>query len=79
MSTAVGVHEAKTQLSRLLQQVEGGATIVITRGGKPVARLVPLAEEPRRPGRLKSRIRIAKDFEAPLPDELLRRFRGEVE
>ncbi len=79
MRAAVSVHEAKTHLSRLLQEVQGGASIVITKGGKPVARLVPLAGEPRRPGRLKGKIRIAKDFDAPLPEELLRRFRGEGE
>jgi len=79
--TEVNVHEAKTHLSRLLQEVEGGATIVITKGGRPVARLVPLARaaEPRRPGRLKGKIRIARDFDAPLPAALLRRFRGEGE
>jgi prevent-host-death family protein len=77
MTDRVSVHEAKTHLSRLLQEVQEGAAIVITRGGKPVARLVPLAAEPRRPGRLKGKIRIAKDFDAPLPEELLRHFRGE--
>lgn len=75
--TTASVHEAKTHLSRLLQEVEAGASIVITRGGKPVARLVPLAAEARRPGRLKGKIRIAKDFDAPLPAAILRRFRGE--
>lgn len=74
---SASVHEAKTHLSRLLQEVQGGASIVITKGGKPVARLVPLASEPRRPGRLEGKIRIAEDFDAPLPPELLRRFEGE--
>lgn len=79
MPGTVSVHEAKTHLSRLLQEVERGGSIVITKSGKPVARLVPLAGEPRRPGRLKGRIRIANDFDAPLPAELMRRFRGESE
>jgi prevent-host-death family protein len=39
----VGVYEAKTRLPKLLDQVEGGATITITRHGKPVALLVPVA------------------------------------
>jgi prevent-host-death family protein len=78
MSESVSVHEAKTHLSRLLQKVEGGESIVITRGGKPVARLEALSAAPRRPGSLKGRIRIARDFEAPLPAELLRQFRGEA-
>jgi prevent-host-death family protein len=48
----VNVHEAKTQLSRLLQEVEGGDEIVIARNGTPVARLVPHVQEskPREPG-----------------------------
>jgi prevent-host-death family protein len=79
MSESVSVHEAKTHLSRLIQKVEAGGSIVITRGGKPVARLEALSASPRRPGSLKGRIRIARDFEAPLPAELLRQFRGEAE
>jgi prevent-host-death family protein len=78
MSGTASVHEAKTHLSRLLQRVESaGESIVITRSGKPVARLVPVGGEPRRPGRLKGRIRIGKDFDAPLPAALLGAFRGE--
>lgn len=67
----VSVHEAKTHLSRLLQRVEAGEEVVIARDGHPVARLVPVAERrPRRPGRLKGSIRISRDFDAPLPEEL---------
>jgi prevent-host-death family protein len=48
----VNVHEAKTQLSRLLQEVENGEEVVIARNGEPVAKLVPHVEErkPREPG-----------------------------
>jgi prevent-host-death family protein len=48
----VNVHEAKTQLSRLLQVVENGQEVVIARNGEPVAKLVPRVEErkPREPG-----------------------------
>ena len=68
MST-VSVHEAKTHLSRLLQQVEAGEEVVITRAGEPVARLVGVGPRlPREPGRLKHAIKIGRDFEAPLPD-----------
>jgi len=55
----INVHAAKTQLSRLLLRVEAGEEIIIARGGKPVARLVPLeaAKAPQRvPGRLKGKI-----------------------
>jgi prevent-host-death family protein len=68
MST-VSVHEAKTHLSRLLQRVEAGEEVVITRGGEPVACLVAVAPKlPREAGRLKQAIEIREDFEAPLPD-----------
>jgi prevent-host-death family protein len=78
MSGTASVHEAKTHLSRLLQRVESsGESIVITRSGKPVARLVPVGGEPRRPGRLRGRIRIARDFDAPLPGTLLGAFHGD--
>jgi prevent-host-death family protein len=75
----VRVHEAKTHLSRLLERVEKGEVITIARGKHPVARLVPITDPPRQPGRLKGRIRISKDFDAPLPPELLAAFRGERE
>jgi prevent-host-death family protein len=72
----VNVHEAKTHLSRLLERAAKGERIVIARAGKPVAVLGPLIEssQPRKPGRLKGRIRLAKDFDAALPDSLLDSF-----
>jgi len=77
--TSINVHEAKTHLSRLLERVAGGEEIVIARSGRPVARLVPYTAPPRQPGRLKGKIHIAPDFDAPLPEELARAFRGEGE
>jgi prevent-host-death family protein len=73
----VNIHEAKTQLSRLLSRVEAGESIVIARNGKPVAQLVPISSRPRRPGRLKGKLRIHTDFDAPLPEEMAAAFRGE--
>ena len=72
----VNVHEAKTHLSRLLEEVEGGGEVIIARAGKPVARLVPHRGErkPREPGLLKGRIWIADDFDEP--DEQLERDFG---
>ena len=78
MST-YNVHEAKTHLSRLLDRVAEGEEIVIAKSGRPVAKLVRVSLEPRKPGRLKGRIRIAPDFDEPLPDEILTAFRGEGE
>ena len=74
---SVNVHEAKTHLSRLLARVEAGEEIVLSRHGRAVARLVPLARARRRPGAMKGRIRMARNFDAPLPDAIARAFRGE--
>ena len=73
------VHEAKTHLSKLLDRVAQGEEIIIAKSGKPVAKLVRVAVEPRRPGRLKGRIRVGADFDEPLPEEILAAFRGERE
>jgi prevent-host-death family protein len=71
------VHEAKTHLSRLLERVAAGEEITIARNGRPIARLVPVVNRPRKPGRLKGRIRLAASFENPLPESIARAFRGE--
>lgn len=75
----VNMHEAKTHLSRLVERVEAGEEIVISRAGTPVARLVPVrAPGPRRePGSLRGRIYVADDFDAPLPADIAAAFAGE--
>ena len=71
----VGVHEAKTHLSRLLRQVMAGEEVVITRGGVPIARLVPAGERrTRRLGSDKGLYAVPDDFDAPLPDDVLDTF-----
>ena len=72
----VSVHEAKTHLSRLLRQATAGEEVVITRSGRPVARLVPI--EGSRPvfGVDEGRFAIPDDFDAPLDEDLLRAFEG---
>ena len=76
VAKTVNVHEAKTHLSQLLQQVRGGEEIVIAKAGKPVARLVAVTEKQgrRRPGSAKGTLSYADDFDAPLPDEVLETF-----
>jgi prevent-host-death family protein len=67
----VGVHEAKTHLSRLLRRVSAGEEIVITSGGEPVARLVAVEPRKRRLlGADRGRFVVHDDFDAPLPDEV---------
>ncbi len=71
----VNVHEAKTHLSKLLKRVAAGEEIVISRAGKPVARLVPA--EPREErifGHDAGRFEVPEDFNAPLPDDVLDAF-----
>ena len=63
-----GVHQAKTQLSRLLERVAAGEEVVIVRHGKPIAKLVPFGErEPRRPGLARGRVTDA--FFESLPED----------
>ena len=67
--TSVNVHQAKTQLSRLLQLVEAGETIIIARAGKPSAQLVPINTHPKGikpPGAMRDQISIGDDFNLPL-------------
>ena len=73
----VGVHEAKTHLSKLLQRVEDGEEVVITRSGKPVARLVSAQPKRRRVlGLDEGLFTVPDDFNDPLPDEVLDAFYG---
>jgi prevent-host-death family protein len=75
----VNIHEAKTHLSRLLQRVAAGEEVTIARAGVPVARLVavePKKKKIRPLGMDRGRVWVADDFDAPLPDELLKEFYG---
>ncbi|HEX8561272.1 MAG TPA: type II toxin-antitoxin system Phd/YefM family antitoxin [Pyrinomonadaceae bacterium] len=74
----VNVHEAKTNLSRLLQRVAAGEEVVIARAGVPVARLVPVKPSggKRTLGEDEGRGWIADDFDAPLPADLAEAFEG---
>ena len=74
----VSIYEAKTRLSHLVDRALRGDQVVITRYGRPVARLVPAAQarKTRRLGALRGKIRVAADFDAPLPNDLLVLFEG---
>lgn len=74
----VNIHEAKTQFSKLIDAVTRGEEILIAKAGKPAAMLVPVhpLHPVRTPGAMKGKIRIAADFDAPLPDEVLAGFEG---
>ena len=74
----VNIHEAKTHLSRLLQRVAAGEEVTIARAGVPVARLVAVdPKKKQRPlGFARGEVWVADDFDAPLPDDLLKQFYG---
>jgi prevent-host-death family protein len=74
----VNAHQAKTQLSKLLRRVAAGEEISIANRGMPVARLVPAStgKSKRNLGVYGDTIKIADDFDAPLPDEILDAFEG---
>lgn len=74
------IHEAKSNLSRLIELAAAGEEVIISKAGKPVARLIPytVRKKPRRLGILKGQVRIAPDFDE-LPPALAAAFRGECE
>ncbi len=74
----VNIHQAKTHFSRLLQRVADGEEVIIARAGVPVAKLVAIESNPKvRPlGFARGEVWVADDFDAPLPDELLKEFYG---
>jgi len=76
----VNIYEAKSQLSRLVDEVEAGAEIVLARNGRPVALIVPLPRAPleRKPGSWKGKGWIAPDFDET-PDEIVKAWYGEDE
>lgn len=72
---SVNIHEAKTHLSRLVEEAAEGEEIIIAKAGRPVARIVALpSNKPRKLGLLKGKFTIPNDFDAPLSDDVLRDF-----
>lgn len=74
----INIHEAKTHLSRLIEEVMGGMEIIIAKAGKPVVKLVPLNKtlKKRKLGILAGKLCVSDQFDAPLPDEIIRQFEG---
>ena len=72
MHTAT-IHEAKTQLSKLIQMAERGEEVRIARGKKIVAKIVPVKEPPKKRflGIMKGEFQVSPEFFEPLPDEEL--------
>lgn len=72
----VNMHEAKTTLSRLVSDAIAGDEVILAKAGKPMVKLVPIEQKkkPRKLGIWKGKVKLADDFDAPLPDELLDLF-----
>ena len=72
MSEKVNIYEAKTKLSQLVDRAEAGEEIIIARSGRPAALLIAFRSPAvvRKPGRMRGRVRISPDFDAPLPGHL---------
>ncbi|HEX5079787.1 MAG TPA: type II toxin-antitoxin system Phd/YefM family antitoxin [Geminicoccaceae bacterium] len=80
MAMEVNIYAAKTHLSRLIDRVNAGEEVVITRHGRAVARLVPVQDKPKRKlGTLKGKVWMSEDFDAPLPEDVLKLFEGNDE
>lgn len=79
--TTVNLYEAKTHLSQLVERAAAGEEIIIAKAGRPLARLVPIERRtaPRPLGLLAGQGWISDDFDDPLPEEIMRAFRGESE
>jgi prevent-host-death family protein len=74
----VNIHQAKSTLSQLLESAIAGEEVIISKAGKPLARLIPYQSEkkPRIPGYWNGRVKMADDFDDPLPPEILAGFLG---
>lgn len=74
----INIHEAKTHLSRIVEQVAAGRDVLIAKAGKPMVKMVPIATGKTviRFGVLKGTIRVPEDFDAPLPENVLANFGG---
>ena len=72
----VNIYEAKTQLSKLVDEAAEGEDVIIARAGKPAARLTRVSNEQgrRKLGMLDGQFRIPDDFNRPLPEEILSAF-----
>jgi prevent-host-death family protein len=78
LSNVINIHEAKTHLSRIVDEVAAGAEVIIAKAGKPMARLTPIAPRARKKklGLLKGKINVPDDFNAPIDADLVARFEG---
>lgn len=76
----INIHEAKTQLSRLVEQAAAGESFIIAKAGKPLVKVVPLdAPKPKPLGFMEGEFNVPDDFDTMFQDEIIRLFEGEDE
>jgi prevent-host-death family protein len=78
MDETVNIYEAKTRLSQLVDKAAAGEDVVVSRHGKPLVRITRLAasKRPIRFGVLKGKVSVARDFDEPLPEDMIAGFEG---
>lgn len=78
MDRIINIHEAKTHLSRIVDEVAAGSEVILAKAGKPMARLVPItpAPRPKKFGLLKGKINVPDNFNAPLDEQIIADFEG---
>jgi prevent-host-death family protein len=78
MTSIINIHEAKTHLSRIVDEVAAGRQVIIAKAGKPMALLSPLrkSRQRRKLGTLRGKIKVPEDFNAPLSEAELAEFEG---
>ena len=74
----INIHKAKTNLSRIAEEVAAGEEIIVAKAGKPKMKLVPIVHDKKKIkfGALKGKIKISDDFDAPLPEDIIDDFYG---
>ena len=77
-SIVINIHEAKTHLSRIVDEVAAGAEVIIAKAGRPLAKLSPLSTpvKKKKLGLLKGKVKVPDDFNEPLPDDIAAGFEG---
>jgi prevent-host-death family protein len=81
MSKIVNIHEAKTNLSRIVEEVAAGAEVIIAKAGKPMAKLTPLTPvvKPIKFGLMAGKFEVPDDFNTMMADEIRAMFEGDDE
>lgn len=78
MAKLVNMHDAKSNLSKLVEEAEAGEDVILARAGTPVVRLVPVRpSRKRRLGRWKGKVVMSDDFDSPLPEAMLSAWAGD--